>query len=103
MAQFDVYRNPDPATSREIPYVLDIQYDLFTHLATRLVAPLEDAAGAQPMQRLNPVFTVENRPVVMATADLAALHIGELGDRVGSLADRRDEIIAAIDFLITGI
>ncbi len=103
MAQLDVYRNPDPATAHDIPYVLDLQCDLLSHLATRVVAPLERAALVRPMQRLNPVFVVEGERVVMATADLAALHLSELGERVGSLAEHRDEIIAATDFLITGI
>ena len=35
MAQFDVYRNPNPKTSSEIPYLLDIQTDLLDNLATR--------------------------------------------------------------------
>ena len=39
----------------------------------------------------------------MATADLAAIRRAEIGERVGSLADHRDDIIAAVDFLITGI
>lgn len=103
MAQHDVYRNRDPATAGEIPYILDLQCDLLSRLATRVVAPLERAAAARPLQRLNPVFIIEGESVIMGTTDLAALHSSELGERVGSLAQHRDEIIAAIDFLITGI
>ena len=40
MAQFDVYRNPNPATRARIPYLLDVQSDLLEPLATRVVVPL---------------------------------------------------------------
>ena len=34
MAQFDVYRNPNPATRGRIPFVLDVQAALLESLAT---------------------------------------------------------------------
>lgn len=40
MAQFDVYRNANPATRARIPYLLDVQLDLLDPLATRVVVPL---------------------------------------------------------------
>ena len=40
MAQHDIYRNPDPATAGDIPYILDLQCDLLSHLATRVVVPV---------------------------------------------------------------
>ncbi len=102
MAQFDVHRNGNPLTAGDIPYVLDIQNDLLWHLSTRVIAPLERFEIAPPVSRLNPFFAVKGQSVVMATADLAALHRRELGEPVASLADRRDDIIAALDFLISG-
>ena len=38
----------------------------------------------------------------MSTAELAGVPSEALGEIVGSLKSRRDEIIAALDFLITG-
>ena len=103
MAQFDVHRNPDPASNTLAPYLLDIQIDLLAHLSTRVAVPLIRRNAITAARRLHPIFTVEGQEVVMATADLAAIRRAELGERVGSLADRRDDIIAAVDFLITGI
>jgi hypothetical protein len=40
--QCDAYRNQDDATG-EIPYLLDIQSNLLSDLATRVVVPLGDA------------------------------------------------------------
>jgi len=103
MARFDVYRNPNKATRDAVPYVLDVQADLFRDLRSRVVVPLmaREAVPA-PMTRLNPTFTVEGKPVVMATTDVAGVPMSALGARVSSLARHAAAIVGAIDFLLTG-
>ena len=104
MAQFDIYRNPNPATCKAIPYLLDVQNDLLDRLATRVVVPLVLAEEMGAAARvLNPKFIIEGVAVVMSTAELAGVSNRSLGNKVASLKDRRGEIIAALDFLITGI
>ncbi|CAG0939963.1 Toxin CcdB [Gallionellaceae bacterium] len=104
MAQFDVYLNPNADTRSFIPYLLDVQADLLDVLATRVVAPLVLVEEMGPAAKhLNPQFKVKGVAVVMSTAELAGVSIRSLGDKVGSLNDRRDEIIAALDLLFTGI
>lgn len=104
MGQFDVYRNPNPATRKTLPFLLDVQADLLDDLATRVVAPLLIASELdQPAKHLNPKFKVEGKAVVMSTAELAGVPLKALGEKVASLKHKREEIIAALDFLITGI
>lgn len=104
MAQFDVYLNPNPDTNDAIPYLLDVQADLLDMLTTRMVVPL---VLAQEMGReagqLNPKFKIKGSTVVMSTAEMAGVHLRALGDKVTSLKAKRDEIIAALDLLFTGI
>jgi toxin CcdB len=103
MAQFDVYRNPDSRARRIIPYLLVVQSDLLGDLATCTVVPLVDATQyGKPAKRLNPVFTIEQTPVVMSTAEIASVPRRILRHAAGSLAGQRDAIVAAIDFLIFG-
>ena len=104
MAQFDVYLNPGTDTRNAIPYLLDVQADLLDGLATRVVVPLI-AAGEMTVaaRHLNPQFRVREVAVVMSTAELAGVSVRSLGEKVASLKDRRDEIIAALDLLFTGI
>lgn len=104
MAQFDVYRNLNDATRNAIPYLLDVQAELLDRLATRVVVPLvlAEEMGLAARQ-LNPQFKVESASVVMSTAELAGVSIRSLGDKVASLANKRTEIIAALDLLFTGI
>lgn len=102
MAQFDVYLNP--GTRKSIPYLLDVQADLLDALATRVVVPLilaEEMGLAA--KHLNPQFKIKGVAVVMSTAELAGIPNRSLGDKVASLKSKRDEIIAALDLLFTGI
>ena len=104
MAQFDVYRNPNPKTSGEIPYLLDVQSDLLDNLATRVVAPLFLASVFDiPATYLNPQFIINQTKVILSTAELAGISTNNLGEKIASLQDQRQEIIAALDFLFTGI
>src|ERR1017187_2983517 len=104
MAQFDVYLNPNADTSKAIPYLLDVQADLLDRLATRVVVPLILAEEMGLVAKhLNPQFKVKGTAGVMSTAELAGVSSRSLGDKVASLKTKRDEIIAALDLLFTGI
>ena len=45
MAQFDVHRNPNAASAKAIPFLLDVQADLLSGLVTRVAADPHLAAG----------------------------------------------------------
>jgi toxin CcdB len=103
MAQFDVYENRNPKTQQEVPYLLDVQADLLEDLATRIVVPLVQASVMEKAAKhLNPVFEINRMSVVMSTAELAGVPVRILGEKAGSLVDSRNEIIAGLDFLLTG-
>jgi len=104
MVQFDVYTNPNPVTKRAIPYLLDIQTDLLNNMTTRVVIPLYTVSAlGKAAKHLNLQFSVKRTSVIMSTAELAGVAVNSLGDEVCSLKEHRNEIIAAIDFLVTGI
>jgi toxin CcdB len=105
MAQFDVYRNANPASRARVPYLLDVQTDLLDTLATRVVVPLcrPEVLRGKLAERLNPVFEIEGRKMVLLTPELAGVARKALGEKIANLANRRDSIIAALDLVITGI
>lgn len=105
MAQFAVYKNINPATRAAVPLLLDVQSDLLAELGTRVVVPLYAASGMQGkiLKTLTPQFAIEGEPYVMMTPQMAGIASKQLGAKVADLAARRDEIIAALDLLITGI
>lgn len=102
MGQFDLHRNPKGGT---YPLLLDVQADLLGALATRVVVPLVTVKrhGARPITRLNPVVRISGVDYVVLFQELAAIPASALGAAVGSLAARRDELVAAVDLLFTGI
>lgn len=99
MAQFDVYRNPGGDG-----FLLDLQANLLDELSTRVVAPLIPVAKfRRPAKRLNPVFVIARQRCAMATQYMAAVPVRELKDSVANLTGRRDEIVGAVDMLLSGV
>ena len=83
--------------------MLEVQADLLSGLATRLVVPMIPAAEfGQPLEKLNPTFRFGGRAHVMATAEMAAIPAKNLGERVSTLEHHATDVLAAIDFLISG-
>jgi toxin CcdB len=100
MARFDVYANPEPAERKHTPYVLDVQNTYIEHLSTRVVVPLRRESAFGPRARnLNPLLTVANDAVVLDTATLGAVPLGELRKPVANLAGERGQIQEALDTL----
>lgn len=105
MAQFRVYENINPATSASLPLLLNVQSNLVRDLNTRVVVPLAPAAEmqAQRLKFLTPLFEIEGEQYLMLTPQMAGIPTRLLGPVVADLSIQRDEIIAAVDLLITGI
>jgi toxin CcdB len=104
MPQFAVYRNPNAATRERFPFLLDVQSDLLAELGTRVVAPLAALSSlpARPMTRLMPVFRINGADYAMVTPQAAGIPRRLLDEPVTSLSGEREEILAALDFLLTG-
>lgn len=104
MPQFAVYRNENPGSSEEFPFLVDVQADLLDELETRVVIPLGKAAEliSFPMRYLTPVVAFQGEPYALFTPQLAGIARCELGPQTGSLADQERTISAALDFLVRG-
>lgn len=102
MAQFDLYKNPRRG---DYPFLLDVQAEELSQLSTRVVVPLMTIKryGARPITHLNPTARIRNLEYVLVFQELAAIPAAVLDKPVGSLAERRYELIAAVDLLFTGI
>lgn len=105
MARFVVYRNANTATRAAVPYSLGVQSDLIAELGTRVVVPLYTAAAmkGRVLKTLTPVLDVAGKAHVMVTPQLAGVSRDQLGPQVADLSAQRDAIMAALDFLMSGI
>ncbi len=102
MAQFDVYRYALRGSS--VTFVTDLQNKLLEGLVMRLVVPLYPLSEKdKPVLRLNPVVEIEGQRYYLAMQGVATVRVKVLGAKVASLEMQRDEIVAAIDFLVTGV
>ncbi|WP_368028999.1 CcdB family protein [Arcobacter sp. s6] len=100
MAQFDVYENINEKTKVQTPFLLDIQNDILKNLSTRVVIPL--VVSSKSINLLNPKYTISGITVALSTAEIASIPMEIFGNKICSLKDKREEIIGAIDFLVTG-
>ena len=105
MAQFDVYKNKNPQSKSVYPYFVDIQSELLSDLQTRVVVPLTKLTSLRkkPIRDLTPVVNIGGSSYLLLVPQLAGIATKELGEKVDSVTAHRDEIVAAMDFLVTGV
>ncbi len=105
MAQFAVYRNPSRRSNKRIPYVVDVQSDLLAITVTRVVIPLAlpSLLNGRAARQLNPQLIIKRKKLVLLTQEIAALPTSILVNEIANLSSQRDQIIAALDLLFTGI
>lgn len=102
MAQFDVHRNPGQNRDA-IPYVVVVQSAVFDGYKRRVVVPLVKRAYLDNVtfSRFNPTFTIKGTSVVLHPLEIVSIATDKLGKAVHSLAEDGQQIIDALDELIT--
>lgn len=97
MAQLDVYLTDFG------DHLVDVQSNLFDHFDTRIVVPLLDlTVASKPISRLNPIFDVGGRSLVLYPQLALAVPVADLGQPIGSLEQHHFTIMSALDMLLTG-
>ncbi|RKP50793.1 CcdB family protein [Trinickia fusca] len=100
MARFDVF--PNPGQHQGTPYVVEVQGNHLSGLATRVVIPLRRLDRIAPVPippDLIPLFVIEGVECMLDTPMLAAIPRSALIKPITSLIHRQDEIISALDRL----
>ena len=105
MSQFDVFKNTNSSTQALYPYLVDVQSNTLSNLQTTVVIPLtaEKHYSGKPLSNLHPSFKIFGREYIGMTTLIAGVDKSILGDKAASLSQNRDQIISALDFMITGI
>lgn len=105
MSQFALYKNNDKSSAIAYPYFVDVQSELLNTLNTRLVIPLTpvELLEKKAPSHLCPIIHIDKGDFVILTHQMASVPSKILKEPVNDLSAFRNEIIAAIDFLITGI
>ncbi len=101
-SQFDLIRNTTGYRERAVPCFVIVQSDLIHDIQTKVVIPLHRPSTYTPVPRLNPVFEIDGDRLTLMTQEIVGLERSMIGPTIGSIDAHRDNIIAAIDFLISG-
>ena len=103
MAQFDVYTNPMADQRSRIPYWLDLQSDHMAQLGSRTVIPLRAPKAMGPrIEGLQPMVTVGKQALCADVPSLASFPSRLLKIPVARIEAQRHDLIAALDYLISG-
>jgi toxin CcdB len=105
VAQFSIHKNANPNSKSRVPFLLDVQHPLVAHLEFRLGVPLIPLGNfdSPDIKKLVPTVTINGKAYSVVVPLLAATPKGHFGASVADLRERRHEIIAAIDMLVSGI
>jgi len=101
MSQFDVHRNTG-RNRATIPFVVIVQSAFYDKHRRKVVVPLV-AAGTSwqdinlPSSAINPIFMIDGIQVILDPLEITSIAVEALGERVGSLLEEGDAIIAALD------
>jgi toxin CcdB len=99
MARFDIYRNPGKNRSA-IPFLMDVQSNVISGLATRIVVPLRSLSTVVPESLpsdLFPIQVVEGKSYFLDTPQLGAIPAQELGAPIVNVIVDQFKIVAALD------
>lgn len=101
MARFDIYSNP--GQHREsVPYLVDVQSNVISGLATRIVIPLRTLAGFSSLalpDDLFPTITVNGVDHFLDTPQMGAIPSRALKVKAGSAQEYQADIQTALDRL----
>ncbi len=105
MAQFDVYKNTSTRTNKTYPYLVDIQNSLLDSISSRVVIPLGRlcAFKNESIEHLTPIVKYKDEKFLLLTLQLVSIPQTMLNKPIGNLQAMRNEIIGALDFMVTGI
>ena len=97
MARFDVYSDADGVLS------VDVRADGLHPIRRLVLIPLLPVAAAPlPIDRLNPVVIVRGAKLVLMTQYIASVPKSDAGTKVDNIELYWDEIMCALDVLLTG-
>ena len=103
MAQFDVYTNPMADQRARIPYWLDLQSDHIAQLGSRVIIPLRTLSSmGLRIDGLQPLVMVGHQELCADVPSIASFPAKLLKTPHASIAAQQHDLIAALDYLLSG-
>jgi toxin CcdB len=99
VARFDIYSNPSQ-NQKKVPFLLDVQSNVISGLATRIVIPLRPLSIFSSINLpsdLFPIIAIGGVNYFLDTPQLGSIPLSELKSKVGSARNQHTEIQEALD------
>jgi toxin CcdB len=97
LARFDVFSGPNGTL------LVDVQADLISGIATRVVVPLLPEEKSPPaIGRMNPSFEIGGVGYIFFPQMISAVASINLSTPITNLRERSDDIASALDMLLYG-
>ena len=103
MAQFDVFVNPFRGARPNFPFVIAMQSDVAVSPAYLMVAPVATRGAFLGGGRLTPKVEIEGKDRLVLVPHMTVIQSRDLETPIGSVAQARSELLAAIDLLFFGV
>ena len=105
MSQFTVYENQNKNSNDTYPYFVDVQNELLISLNSRMVIPVTpiQLMANITISKLCPKIMINKIEFILLTHQMTNIPTTALNNPIMEAENLRDEIVAAIDLLITGI
>lgn len=105
MSQFHAHKNLDESTQQFAPYVLDIQSSLLHGLQTVVALPLipADKYLGKQIKGLNPILKIDNEAYICSTQNIFSIERNDMGRSVADFSQTSHEIVAAMDYALSGV
>ena len=105
VAQFDIHANPVKGQRDAFPWCIDIQSDLLAMLPTRLVMPLttQKHLPLKTPRRLCPAVSWEGQTFFALPQMTAPFRVKDLGPAMGNVRMASNDLVAALDAIISGV
>jgi len=100
--QHDLYANPNRRERVGFPFVVDLQANVAEGVY-RIVVPLTAATAGTPISRLVPIVVHDGQRFAVLLNLMTNLPGRLLRHPVGSIAQYRDDLSRALDWLFLGI
>jgi toxin CcdB len=104
MTQFDVFVNPISAARQAYPFVIAMQSNFAYDTTEQIIAPLAPSDSLRnAVGRLTPSVDVNGKAYIALIPRLRAVPTRDLARSIGSAAQSRSDLLAAIDYLFFGL
>ena|SRR5262245_12616051 len=101
--QFDIFVNPSPESAPALPYFIILQHGALNGFNTRVVAPLIPANTSSAFEQLMPEVSIKGSRYLVDMTSITVVPAKVLQERVANLANRRYDIMRAIQLVFSGI